>query len=99
MPLGCGDEREGTMQAELTAIFRRYGLPDRMLMDNAAPWGSDAEHRHTWLTVSLLKLGVAVSHGRSYHPQTQAIAAFPGRSSRLTTAPRRSCAGSTATAD
>jgi len=29
----CSDEREGTVQAELTAIFRRYGLPDRMLTD------------------------------------------------------------------
>jgi transposase InsO family protein len=67
----CGDEREGTVQAELTAMFRRYGLPERMLTDNGAPWGSDAVHRHTWLTVWLLELGVAVSHGRPYHPQTQ----------------------------
>jgi len=67
----CGDERAGTVQAELTAIFRRYGLPDRMLTDNGAPWGADAVHRYTWLTVWLLELGVAVSHGRPYHPQTQ----------------------------
>jgi len=67
----CGDEREGTVQGALTAMFRCYGLPDRMLMDNGSPWGSDAEHRHTWLSVWLLELGVAVSHGRPYHPQTQ----------------------------
>ena len=67
----CSDEREATVQAELTAMFRCYGLPERMLMDNGSPWGSDAEHRHTWLTVWLLELGVAVSHGRPYHPQTQ----------------------------
>ena len=67
----CGDERGGTVQAELSAIFRRYGLPERMLMDNGSPWGSDALHRHTWLTVWLLELGIAVSHGRPYHPQTQ----------------------------
>jgi transposase InsO family protein len=68
----CGDEREGTVQAELTAIFRRYGLPARMLMDNGSPWGSsDAAHRYTWLSLWLLELGVAVSHGRPYHPQTQ----------------------------
>lgn len=67
----CGDQREGTVQAELTAMFRCYGLPDRMLMDNGSPWGSDAEHRHTWLSVWLLELGIAVSHGRPYHPQTQ----------------------------
>ena len=68
----CGDEREGTVQGELTAIFRCHGLPARMLMDNGSPWGSsDAEHRHTWLSLWLLELGVAVSHGRPYHPQTQ----------------------------
>jgi transposase InsO family protein len=67
----CGDERGGTVQAALTAIFRQYGLPERMLMDNGSPWGSDALHRHTWLTVWLLELGVGVSHGRPYHPQTQ----------------------------
>jgi transposase InsO family protein len=68
----CGDEREGTVQAELTAIFRRYGLPDRMLMDNGSPWGSsDAAHRHTWLSLWLLELGVTVGHGQPHHPQTQ----------------------------
>jgi transposase InsO family protein len=68
----CGDESEATVQAELTTIFRRYGLPDRMLMDNGSPWGSShAERRHTRLGVWLLELGVAVSHGRPYHPQTQ----------------------------
>jgi transposase InsO family protein len=67
----CADERAETVQAALTGIFRRYGLPERMLMDNGAPWGSDAEHRHTVLTVWLWELGIEVSHGRPYHPQTQ----------------------------
>jgi transposase InsO family protein len=68
----CGDETEGTVQAELTAIFRRYGLPERMLMDNGSPWGSShAERRYTRFGVWLLELGIAVSHGRPYHPQTQ----------------------------
>ena len=68
----CGDERAGTVQGELRAIFRRYGLPERMLMDNGSPWGSsDTAHRHTALSVWLLELGIAVSHGRPYHPQTQ----------------------------
>lgn len=60
------------MRGELVAIFRRYGLPDRMLMDNGSPWGpSNAEHRYTRFEVWLMELGVAVSHGRAYHPQTQ----------------------------
>jgi len=67
----CGALAIASNRLKLTAIFRRYGLPDRMLTDNGAPWGSDAVHRYTWLTVWLLELGVAVSHGRPYHPQTQ----------------------------
>jgi transposase InsO family protein len=68
----CGEETDGTTRAELRAIFRRYGLPDRMLMDNGSPWGScHAEHRYTGFELWLLELGVAVSHGRPYHPQTQ----------------------------
>jgi transposase InsO family protein len=67
----CADERTATVQAQLTAIFRRYGLPWRMLMDNGAPWGNSLEDRYTPLTLWLLRLGVAVSHGKPYHPQTQ----------------------------
>ena len=67
----CGDERTQTVQQRLTRIFRRFGLPERMVMDNGAPWGLDADHRHTPLTVWLLRLGISVSHGRPYHPQTQ----------------------------
>lgn len=67
----CADEQAKTVQQRLSAIFRRYGLPWRMLMDNGAPWGDDRESRHTKLTVWLLRLGIGVSHGRPYHPQTQ----------------------------
>lgn len=67
----CGDERGATVREELTGMFRLYGRPRRMLMDNGSPWGCDAEHRETPLTVWLLRLGVHVSHGRPYHPQTQ----------------------------
>jgi transposase InsO family protein len=67
----CPNERGATVQEQLTAIFRRYGLPERMLMDNGPPWGNDLLHPFTPLTVWLLRLGIAVSHGRPYHPQTQ----------------------------
>lgn len=68
----CGDQTEATVRAELTALFRRYGLPERMLMDNGSPWGSsNAVHRYTGFELWLLELGIAVSHGRAYHPQTQ----------------------------
>ena len=67
----CPDETAKTVQQRLTTIFRCYGLPERMVMDNGSPWGSDEDHHYTPLTVWLLRLGIAVSHGRPYHPQTQ----------------------------
>lgn len=67
----CGDERGDTVKERLTTIFRRYGLPQRMVMDNGAPWGDDRDHPYTPLTVWLLHLGIGVAHGRPYHPQTQ----------------------------
>jgi transposase InsO family protein len=67
----CPDQRGTTVQERLTSLFRRYGLPYRMVMDNGSPWGSDQDHPYTPLTVWLMRLGIAVSHGRPYHPQTQ----------------------------
>lgn len=67
----CADESAATVRQRLTAVFRRYGLPWRILADNGAPWGDAADSPHTLLTIWLLRLGVAISHGRPYHPQTQ----------------------------
>lgn len=67
----CADELGTTTQGRLINIFRRYGLPERMVMDHGSPWGSDPEHPYTPLTVWLMRLGIAVCHGRPYHPQTQ----------------------------
>jgi len=68
----CGDERTETVQDRLERVFARYGLPRRILADNGSPWGTaGGGGRHTRLTVWLLDLGVGISHGRPYHPQTQ----------------------------
>jgi len=67
----CRNETGQTVQEILKETFRRYGLPERMLMDNGSPWGDDADHPYTPLTVWLLRLGIGVCHGRPYHPQTQ----------------------------
>jgi transposase InsO family protein len=67
----CANQRGVTVQACLTEVFRRYGLPLRMLMDNGSPWGDDAQHPFTPLTVWLIRLGIGISHGGPYHPQTQ----------------------------
>jgi transposase InsO family protein len=67
----CGDERGKTVRACLEAVFRRYGLPWRILCDNGQPWGAAGNGDYTKLSVWLMDLGIAVSHGRPYHPQTQ----------------------------
>jgi transposase InsO family protein len=69
--VACADERAETVQAQLTGVFRRYGLPRRLLCDNGSPWGGTAERPYTALGVWLLRLGVRLGHGRPYHPQTQ----------------------------
>jgi transposase InsO family protein len=54
----------------LAHTFRRYGLPDALLVDNGNPWGGDERQPYTRVTVWLIRLGVWVSHSRQYHPQT-----------------------------
>lgn len=67
----CVNEQGVTVQRELAAIFRRYGLPRQILADNGSPWGNTEESPETWLTVWLMRLGIIMSHGRPRHPQTQ----------------------------
>jgi transposase InsO family protein len=70
--VACGDEQDGTVRGHLTALFRRYGLPERVLCDNGPPWGTAGSgQRYSALGVWLLKLGVGLGHGRAAHPQTQ----------------------------
>jgi transposase InsO family protein len=66
----CADERTATVQAHLTAAFRRYGLPVAMNMDNGNPWGNPTGDPYTKLTVWLMRLGISISHSRPLHPQT-----------------------------
>jgi transposase InsO family protein len=68
----CANQRMATVLEHLMAVFRRYGLPQRMLMDNGSPWGVGHDPDcYTRLEVQLMSLDIAVSHGRPYHPQTQ----------------------------
>jgi hypothetical protein len=68
----CADEHGATVQAQREATFRRYGLPLAILCDNGPPWGTaGAPTPYSTLGVWLLRLGIAVWHGRPYHPQTQ----------------------------
>ena len=67
----CADEQCRRVQPALRATFRRYGMPERILVDNGPPWGTSSLHRHTRLTAWLMRLGIEPIHGRPYHPQTR----------------------------
>jgi transposase InsO family protein len=66
----CAGESEAVVRPHLQDIFTRYGLPENLLCDNAAPWGGPGGE-WTALSLWLLRLGIRVLHGRPYHPQTQ----------------------------
>jgi transposase InsO family protein len=67
----CPNEQGITVKEQLVPVFQRYGLPERMLMDNGGPWGSSGQGLHTAFSAWLIRVGVTVSHGRPFHPQTQ----------------------------
>ena len=66
----CADEQGRTVQTHLTTSFRRYGLPQRVAVDNGSPWGDSFDSPYTPVVAWLIRLGVSVSHSRPYHPQT-----------------------------
>jgi len=67
----CSSQATESTQIQLREVFRRYGLPARMTMDNGSPWGTPHRNAYTQFTVWLLRLGIGVSHSRPHHPQTQ----------------------------
>lgn len=71
----CPDMRRSTVKKQLTGIFTRYGLPEEILADNGAPWGSglrtdDNRPYYTKLGVWLMRLGIRLIHSRPMHPQS-----------------------------
>jgi transposase InsO family protein len=67
----CPNQQQAGVVAQLTAIFQCYGLPQAILTDHGTPWGTGGQGRITTLAAWLLRLGIAVWHGRPYHPQTR----------------------------
>jgi transposase InsO family protein len=67
----CPHETIDIVQGHVISLFREYGLPARMLMDNGKLWGGSPNYPYARFTVWLLRLGIPVSHGRPFHPQTQ----------------------------
>jgi len=66
----CDNERRNTVQQHLIAIFRCYGLPWQMNMDNGPPWGTERQSKYTHLSLWLIRLGIVVSFSAPGHPQT-----------------------------
>jgi transposase InsO family protein len=67
----CGKNTREIIQSTLIRVFRLYGLPWRITCDNGPPWGARGRGYYTGLGVWLLRVGVAVTHSRPHHPQTQ----------------------------
>jgi transposase InsO family protein len=71
--VACSNQRTETTRTALVSVFRRYGLPWRMAMDNGAPWAvyRHDRTRYTEFSVWLIRLGIRLSFSRPHHPQTQ----------------------------
>lgn len=66
----CKGESRENVQPVFENVFRTYGLPVAMTMDNGCPWGA-SNQRFTHFAAWLIRLGIRVSHSRPHHPQTQ----------------------------
>lgn len=67
----CPDEKSGTVQARLTEVFRRYGLPHSIITDNGSPWVAPlTPDKMTKLGLWLIRLGIVLKRTGPYHPQT-----------------------------
>lgn len=73
----CKNQQEITVKQSLINVFRRYGLPYKILTDNGSPWGTtgkdsaDGIRSFSALEKWLIQLNIKLIHGRPYHPQTQ----------------------------
>jgi transposase InsO family protein len=73
----CENQKETTVKQSLINVFRRYGLPNKILTDNGTPWGTPGNdlgegiRYYTSLEKWLIQLNIHLIHGRPYHPQTQ----------------------------
>lgn len=67
----CANERGVIVKDHMIEIFKCYGLPYRINVDNGNPWGSLFEcARYTTFSVWLIKVGVKISYSRPGHPET-----------------------------
>lgn len=67
----CANERSETVQRRLERTFRTYGIPERLLTDNGAPWWAPRGGGITRLSRWLIQIGIQMVRCRPRHPQTQ----------------------------
>lgn len=66
----CGNQRRPTVENQLRQVFRRYGIPRAIYVDNGNPWGTAYRRmRHTRFSLWLMRHDIEVIHGQPYHPQ------------------------------
>ena len=66
----CQNEQHLTVKTRLIHVFKTYGLPKQINVDNGNPWGNSRLLSFTAFTIWLMQLGIRVSHSRPRHPQT-----------------------------
>ena len=60
------------VSSRLQQVFRRYGVPEAMLMDHGVPWwGTATASGLTRLSVGLMEQGIRLYFSGYCHPQTQ----------------------------
>ena len=65
-----GNERFESVQACLSDVFRRYGLPEHINADTGALWGTAGQLSGvTRLALWLIRLGITLSYSRPQRPQ------------------------------
>ncbi|MBA2433164.1 MAG: transposase, partial [Chthoniobacterales bacterium] len=62
-------QSEAAVRQALRPVFRRYGVPKALRVDNGAPFGSKGALGLSRLSVWWLRLGIAVEFIRRAHPQ------------------------------
>lgn len=66
------NQSDAAVRRAMVRIFRRYGLPKTIRVDNGAPFGGTGALGLSRLSVWWLRLGIAVEFGRRAHPQDNA---------------------------
>jgi transposase InsO family protein len=66
----CRAETRENVQTQLIRVFERFGLPERIMADNGAPW-ANSHGDYTGLELWMMRQSIRVGHSRAYHPQTQ----------------------------